>query len=247
VKVSAVISELGRMGLFSADVVLWTMRRPIRVRSIFKQMEVIGVNSLFVVFLTGLFTGMVFAFQTYYAFRKFGAEGYIGLTLALSVTRELGPVLTGLMVAGRAGSQMATELGTMRVTEQIDALTAMALNPVKYLVVPRVIASALMFPILTILSDFVGILGGWLIAVKLLGVNEGAFMGRITRHVDFHDITSGLVKALFFGLFVAIICSYKGFYARGGAAGVGKATTDAVVFSCVTILISDYILTSLLF
>lgn len=247
VKVERLVLELGKMALFFLDVARSATRRPMRLRPVVEQMEAIGVNSLFVVVLTGLFTGMVFAFQTYYAFRKFGAEGYVGLTLALSVTRELGPVLTGLMVTGRAGSQIATELGTMRVTEQIDALTAMALNPVKYLVVPRVVASLLMFPILTIISDFLGIVGGWLIAVKLLGVNEGAFIGRITRHVEFEDIMSGLVKALFFGLFVATICSYKGFHAKGGAAGVGRATTEAVVLSCVTILALDYILTSLLF
>jgi phospholipid/cholesterol/gamma-HCH transport system permease protein len=151
------------------------------------------------------------------------------------------------MVTGRAGSAMAAELGSMRVTEQIDALTVMALNPIKYLVVPRVIASFFMLPILTIISDFVGIIGGYLVGVKLLGINEGAFVNKMAKYLELEDIYNGLVKAAFFGLILSVISCYKGFYTRGGAEGVGRSTTEAVVVSSVTILISDYVLTSLMF
>jgi phospholipid/cholesterol/gamma-HCH transport system permease protein len=151
------------------------------------------------------------------------------------------------MVTGRAGSAMAAELGSMRVTEQIDALTVMALNPIKYLVVPRVVASFFMLPILTIISDFVGIIGGYLVGVKLLGINEGAFVNKMAKYLQLEDIYNGLVKAAFFGLILSVISCYKGFYTRGGAEGVGRSTTEAVVVSSVTILISDYVLTSLMF
>ena len=163
------------------------------------------------------------------------------------MTRELGPVLTSLMVTGRAGSAMAAEIGTMRVTEQIDALTVMALNPIKYLVAPRVVASFLMLPILTVISDFLGIIGGYIVGVKMLGINEGAFMNRIDKSVELADIYNGLVKAAVFGLILSVISCYKGYNTRGGAEGVGRATTEAVVLSSVTILISDYVLTSLMF
>jgi phospholipid/cholesterol/gamma-HCH transport system permease protein len=239
--------ELGLAGLMLFESIILAFRRPFKFDYIVKQMEFVGVKSLPVVFLTGTFTGMVLALQTYYGFRKFGAEGLIGVTVALSMTRELGPVLTGLMVAGRAGSAMAAEIGTMRVTEQIDALVVMALNPIKYLVVPRVVASFFMLPILTIISDFLGILGGYLIAVKLLDVNEGAFLNRIYKYLEFQDIYVGLIKAACFGVIFAIVSCYKGFYTRGGAEGVGRSTTQAVVVSCVTILVADYVLTSLLF
>ena len=210
-------------------------------------MDFIGVHSLLVVLITGAFTGMVLALQSSYGFRKFGAEGLVGAIVALSMTRELGPVLTSLMVTGRAGSAMAAELGTMRVTEQIDALTVMALNPIKFLVAPRVVASFLMLPFLTIISDFIGIVGGYLVGVKLLGINEGSFMNKIERTLDLADIYNGLVKAAVFGLILSVISCYKGYNTQGGAEGVGRATTEAVVLSSVTILISDYVLTSLMF
>jgi phospholipid/cholesterol/gamma-HCH transport system permease protein len=151
------------------------------------------------------------------------------------------------MVTGRAGSAMAAELGSMRVTEQIDALTVMALSPVKYLIVPRVLASLLMVPVLTVIADFIGIIGGYFVGVKLLGINEGIFISKMVRYVDLDDIYNGLAKAAVFGLILSLISCYKGFYTKGGAEGVGKATTEAVVVSSVTILISDYLLTSLLF
>jgi phospholipid/cholesterol/gamma-HCH transport system permease protein len=242
-----VLEELGGIGIMFLQSVYWSFRRPFKLDYIFKQMDFIGVHSLLVVLITGAFTGMVLALQSSYGFRKFGAEGLVGAIVALSMTRELGPVLTSLMVTGRAGSAMAAELGTMRVTEQIDALTVMALNPIKYLVAPRVVASFLMLPILTIISDFIGMVGGYLVGVKLLGINEGSFMNKIERTLDLADIYNGLVKAAVFGLILSVISCYKGYNTRGGAEGVGRATTEAVVLSSVTILISDYVLTSLMF
>ena len=175
-------AEFGGIWIMLMTAAYWMFRRPLRINAIFKQMEFIGVKSLWVVIVTGGFTGMVLALQTYYGFRRFSSEGLVGTTVALSMTRELGPVLTGLMVTGRAGSAIAAELGTMRVTEQIDALTVMALNPVKYLVVPRVLASLLMLPILTVIADFMGIVGGYFVGVKLLGINEGIFIGRMVKY-----------------------------------------------------------------
>ncbi len=241
------VSEFGAISMMFADTVRWTFRRPLKFANIFTQMEFIGVKSVWVVVITGGFTGMVLALQTYYGFRRFSSEALVGTTVALSMTRELGPVLTGLMVTGRAGSAIAAELGTMRVTEQIDALTVMALNPIKYLVVPRVLASLLMLPILTIIADFMGIAGGYFVGVKLLGINEGTFIARIVKYVDLEDIYNGLVKAACFGVILAVISCYKGFTTKGGAQGVGRSTTEAVVVSSIAILIADYILTSLMF
>jgi phospholipid/cholesterol/gamma-HCH transport system permease protein len=239
-------SEFGAIWLLLMDTIYWTFRSRIKFAYLFKQMEFVGVKSLGVVIITGGFTGMVLALQTYYGFRKIGSEGMVGATVALSMTRELGPVLTSLMVTGRAGSAMAAELGSMRVTEQIDALTVMALSPIKYLIVPRVLASFFMLPVLTIISDFVGIVGGYLVGVKLLSINEGVFIARMVKYVSLDDIYNGLVKAAVFGVLLSLISCYKGFNTKGGAEGVGKSTTQAVVYSSVTILIADYILTSLM-
>jgi len=241
------IRESGRISIMLIESIIFAFRPPFKLNYIFKQMEFIGVNSVFVIILTGAFTGMVLALQSYYGFRKFSSEGLVGATVALSMTRELGPVLTSLMVTGRAGSAMAAELGTMRVTEQIDALTVMALNPIKYLVTPRIIAAFLMLPLLTVIADFVGILGGYLVGVKLLGINEGAYIGKMIKFVELNDIYNGLVKAAVFGIILSIVSCYKGFYTKGGAEGVGRSTTEAVVVSSVTILVTDYILTSFMF
>lgn len=240
-------SETGRVAIMLGQSIYLAFRPPFKFTYIFQQMEFIGVRSVFVIILTGAFTGMVLALQSYYGFRKFASEGLVGATVALSMTRELGPVLTSLMVTGRAGSAMAAELGSMRVTEQIDALVVMALNPIKYLVTPRVIAAFLMLPVLTVITDFVGIVGGYLVGVKLLGINEGAFVGKMIKFVELNDIYNGLVKASVFGLILSVVSCYKGFYTRGGAQGVGKATTEAVVVSSVTILVTDYVLTSFMF
>lgn len=242
-----IVREFGRISMMFAESIYLGLKPPFKLNYIFKQMEFIGVRSVFVIILTGAFTGMVLALQSYYGFKKFGSEGLVGATVALSMTRELGPVLTSLMVTGRAGSAMAAELGTMRVTEQIDALTVMALNPIKYLVTPRVIAAFLVLPVLTVISNFVGIIGGYLVGVKLLGINEGAYIDKMIKFVELNDIYNGLVKAAVFGIIFSVISCYKGFYTKGGAEGVGRATTEAVVVSSVTILVTDYILTSFMF
>jgi phospholipid/cholesterol/gamma-HCH transport system permease protein len=234
------------MALLFADACAWLVRRPFRLSLFFRQMEFVGVRSLFVVALTSLFTGMVLALQTYYAFRLFSAESLVGATVALSMTRELGPVITALMVTGRAGSAIAAEIGTMRVTEQVDALTVMAINPVQYLAVPRIIAGLVMLPLLTVLSDFVGMVGGYLVGVKLLGINAAIFMNKVYELVALEDIYNGLIKAAVFGVILTLVGCYKGFTTTGGAEGVGRATTQSVVLSSVLILASDYVLTALM-
>ncbi|MDD2316605.1 MAG: ABC transporter permease [Desulfobacterales bacterium] len=241
------VEESGKIVLLFLSALAWLVRPPLRLRLIAKQMEFVGVQSLSVVMITAAFAGMVLALQTYYGFRMFGGESLVGATVALSLTRELGPVFTALMVTGRAGSAMAAELGTMKVTEQVDALYTMSVNPVQYLIVPRILAAVLMVPILTILADFIGVVGGYFVGVHLLGINSGIFMARIVEFVEMDDITNGLIKSAFFGLILSLIGTFKGFYTTGGAEGVGKATTEAVVYASVSILISDYILTALMF
>lgn len=241
------IEEFGRVMLLLLSTLTWMIRPPYRFREVFKQMEFVGVNSLPVVVITGAFTGMVLAIQTYYGFRMFGGESLVGATVALSMTRELGPAITALMVTGRAGSAMAAELGTMKVTEQIDALYTMSVNPVQYLIMPRVIAGILMLPVLTVISDFIGIVGGYFVGVELLKINSGIFMARIVEFLDLNDIFNGLIKSAVFGLILSLVGCYKGFYTSGGAAGVGRATTQAVVIASVAILISDYFLTAVMF
>jgi len=222
-------------------------RLPLDLRNIFKQMLEVGIRSLPVVLVTAIFTGMVFALQTYTGFKRFGAESVVGTVVALSMTRELGPVLTGLIVAGRAGAAMAAELGTMRVTEQIDALETLATNPIKYLIVPRFIAGICMLPALAVVADIVGIAGGYLITVGLFDTSSVVYWKRTWNYLEMSDIYNGLLKAGFFGASISLISCYKGFFTRGGAEGVGKATTGAVVLSSMTILISDYFLSAWLF
>ncbi|MBN1829811.1 MAG: ABC transporter permease [Deltaproteobacteria bacterium] len=241
------VEEMGRISLFFISALSWLVRSPLKVRLVFKQMEFVGVKSIFVVVLTGTFTGMVMSLQGYYGFRLFSAESLVGSTVALGMTRELGPVLTALMVTARAGSAMAAELGTMKVTEQIDALYVMAANPIRHLIVPRVVASIAMVPALTIVSDFMGIMGGYFVGVKLLKINEGIFLKNIYKLVGLDDIYNGLIKAACFGLILSLVGCYKGFTTYGGAEGVGRATTEAVVIASISILISDYFLTALMF
>ena len=242
-----IVSSAGGMALMLFQAIMWMFIPPLKVRNIFKQMEFVGVKSLFVVVLTGAFTGAVMALQSYNALKRFGAESLVGPTVALSMARELGPVLTGLMVTGRAGSAMATELGTMRVTEQIDALYTMAVNPVKYLVSPRILAGVLMLPVLAIVTDFIGVVGGYVVGVKMLGINSGVYIGRTVDFVKPQDIFDGLIKAAVFGLILSLVACYHGFNTAGGAAGVGDSATKSVVLGCVLILMSDYLLTSVMF
>jgi phospholipid/cholesterol/gamma-HCH transport system permease protein len=200
-----------------------------------------------VIFLTGAFTGMVLAFQGFYSLTRFGSAALLGPMVALSLIRELGPVLSALMVTGRAGSAMTAEIGIMRITEQIDAIELMGLNPFRYLVVPKFLAAVLALPLLSAIFDVVGIFGGYLIGVKLLGIGVGTYFGEITAYVDMKDILGGIYKSLSFGALIAWVCCYKGYYAGFGAEGVSKATTQAVVLSSVLILVWDYFMTSLLF
>lgn len=243
----AIAEETGRILLFLFAALKQMVRLPFEITNIFRQMLEVGVRSLPVVIVTAVFTGMVFALQTYTGFRRFGAETLVGTVVAMSMTRELGPVLTGLIVSGRAGAAMAAELGTMRVTEQIDALETLATNPVRYLVVPRFVAGLLMLPALSVCADIIGIIGGYFIAVGFFKTSSVVYWKQTWNYLESADIYNGLIKACFFGGAISIISSYKGFCASGGAEGVGKATTGAVVLSSMTILISDYFLSSWLF
>ncbi len=241
------MSEMGEILLMFIRSIAWTFVPPFRFRNLIKQMEFIGVKSLFIVVLTGVFSGMVLALQSYHGFKKFGGESLMGGIVALSLLREMGPVMTALMVTARAGSAIAAELGTMRVTEQIDALEIMAINSVHYLVVPRIWAGVLVVPLLTAINILVGIIGGYFVGVILLNINSGVFISKMTNMVEMGDLVQGMVKSVFFGLFLTLIGCYKGYYTYGGAEGVGRATTEAVVISSVSILIGTYVITSLLF
>lgn len=240
------VEDLGGYARFTSLAVLGIVRPPFRFRSLSKQMEFVGNQSLLIVLITGAFTGMVFAVQSDLAFRRFGARSLIGSTVTLALTRELAPVLTSLMVNGRVGSAMAAEIGTMRVTEQVDALESMAVDPVQYLASPRILAATLMVPLLCAAFDTIGIAGCWYVAVKVLGVNPGAFVDRVEWFVDPDDILGGLFKSAVFGFLLSSIGCYRGFTARGGAEGVGKATTRAVVAAGVSILVVDYFVTLIL-
>lgn len=245
-KIYSVITEMGRVLIFLSQTLQGMVSRPFFLKNVLKQMEQIGVNSIPVVLTTALSTGMVLALQSYTGFKRFGAESLIGTVVSLSMTRELGPVLTGLMVAGRAGASMAAELGTMRVTEQIDALATLATDPMKYLVVPRFIASTIMMFFLTVLGMIIGIAGGYFVGVQILGTNPVTYINQSIDNTEVTDIWYGLLKSLVFGAVVGLIGCYKGFNTEGGAEGVGKATTGAVVVSCMLILILDYFLSALL-
>ncbi|MDR3152790.1 MAG: ABC transporter permease [Deltaproteobacteria bacterium] len=240
------VFHLGRYAILSARAFGYAFVPPFRVRGYLKQMESVGVDSLFVVILTGAFTGGVFTLQIIYGFRMFSAESMVGPTVAMAMTRELGPVLTALMVTGRVGSSMAAELAAMKVTEQIDALAVMAAEPVKYLVSPRIIAGIIMLPLLTAVSDAIGVVGGYAVAV-VKGLDPGQFAGRIQDIVRMDDVLDGLVKSAFFGFILTSVGCYAGFYCKGGAEGVGRATTGAVVVSYVAILVGDFILTAVMF
>lgn len=240
------VNELGRMGVFLGGALAGAFERPLRPRLVVSQVHEIGVRSLFVIVLTAAFTGMVLGLQGYHTLRKFGAEGLLGPAVALSLIRELGPVLTALMVTGRAGSALSAEIGIMRIREQIDSLEAMGVDPLKYLVSPRLLAAVVSVPLLTAIFDVVGILGGYLVGVRLLGVSAGDYFGHMQTAVDMEDIRIGVVKSLAFGLVVSWVCAYKGFHASRGAEGVSSATTSAVVVSSVLVLVGDYVLTSVL-
>jgi phospholipid/cholesterol/gamma-HCH transport system permease protein len=239
----AALEDFGRMIFFAVDVVAWSVRPPFRLELVLAQMASIGVGSAFIVGATGLAAGMVFALQMNFALKQFAAQGYVGGSVAFSLSRELAPIFTALMITGRAGSAIATELGTMRVTEQIDAMESMAVNPIQYLVVPRVVASILMFPVLTMLFNAIGYGGAYVMGIFVAGIPEGPFIEHTRELLAPSDLMHGLYKALIFGAIVSIITTWRGYSAFGGAKGVGEGTTRAVVASSIAVLAADYVIT----
>jgi phospholipid/cholesterol/gamma-HCH transport system permease protein len=237
------LEDFGQMLIFAAEAAAWAVRPPFRMELVLAQMAFIGVGSAFIVGATGLAAGMVFGLQMNYALKQFAAEGYVGGSVAFSLARELSPVFTALMVTGRAGSAIATELGTMRVTEQIDAMDSMAVNPIQYLVVPRIIASVLMFPVLTMLFNVIGYGGGVLMGIYVARIPTGPFLEHTREFVEPADIYHGLLKAVVFGVIVSVITTWRGYAAWGGAKGVGEGTTRAVVASSIAVLVADYVIT----
>jgi len=242
-----VFEEIGRATLLTLWAIFFLFKNPPRLKHFIKQLAYLGAETTPVVLITSLFTGGVIALQTYSTFHRFNAEFLIGAVVALSMGRELGPVLTALMVVARVGSAMTAQIGTMRITEQIDALEVMGMDPRSYLITPRIVAGTLGVPMLTVLSNIAGIFGGWFVAVKLFGVNEYLFWEKMKDLTELHDFLGGLYKATFFGFIITAVSCYFGFYTRGGTEGVGRATTNSVVASSMLVLISDYFLTAIIF
>jgi phospholipid/cholesterol/gamma-HCH transport system permease protein len=238
-RILAWFEDLGNMLFFAGESLAWTFRPPFRPELVLLQMAAIGVGSTFIISTTGFFTGVVLALQTNYAMHQLGAEGYVGGTVAIGLARELGPVLTALFLVGRSGSAICTELGTMRVTEQIDAMETMAVSPIQYLVVPRLLASLAMFPLLTMLFNFVGYVGAYVMGIAVAEIPAGPFIEHTRTLLDTKDILHGLFKAIIFGGVVALIACWRGYAATGGSKGVGEGTTRAVVMSSIAILLVD--------
>jgi phospholipid/cholesterol/gamma-HCH transport system permease protein len=246
------LADLGRMGIFLFSALAGIFKRPFRFREFIKQLHFIGSGSVAVIFFTALSTGMVLGLQGYYSLHKFGAEGMLGSAVSLSLIMELGPILTALMVTGRAGSAMCAEIGIMRISEQIDALECMAIDPFRFLISPKFLATLISVPLLTAMFDVVGIFGGYLAGVKLMGVNSGSFFSGMQQSVTNHDITLGIIKSFVFALLLVWISTGRGYFVqqiRGagfGAESVSKVTTQAVVISSISVLIFDYLLTAIL-
>lgn len=243
----SILQMIGAVVTFAGQTILHMLTPPIFLRHLLRQFIDIGYYSLPVVGMTALFTGMVLALQSYTGFSRFNAESAIASVVALSVTRELAPVLAGLMVAGRVGASIAAEIGTMRVTEQIDALTTLSVNPMKYLVVPRVIAGTLMLPTLVLIGDIIGVYGGYLVSTHVLGFSAGNYLTQTWDVLEPIDVISGLVKAAAFGFIVTLMGCYHGYHSDRGAQGVGAATTNAVVSASIFILIFNFLLTQVFF
>jgi phospholipid/cholesterol/gamma-HCH transport system permease protein len=241
------LAAVGRLTVFTGISLSHCLRPPVYFRLILRQMVEIGYFSLPVVGLTALSTGMVLALQSHTGFARFAAEGAVATVVVISMTRELGPVLAALMVAGRVGAAMAAEIGTMRVTEQVDALTTLSTNPFKYLVAPRLVSGVLMLPCLVVVADIIGVFGGYLVGTYQLGYNPANYIHSTWDNLETMDVVSGLIKASVFGLLITLMGCYHGYHSRGGAQGVGQATTNAVVSASILILTSDYILTALFF
>ena len=241
-----IVEALGRFGSFFGVAIAVLCTPPFKLRAFIGRIHYIGFNSLLIILLTGTFTGMVLGLQIFLTLSRFGSEAFLGPAVALSIIRELGPVLAALMVTGRAGSALTAEIGIMRITEQIDAMTVMALNPMRYLVAPSVFAGILTFPLMTALFDVIGIFGGYLVGVELLGLSAGTYFGEMQSFVDIGDVMLGFWKSVCFGIIVTWVCTYKGFHVGHGAEGVARATTQAVVMSSVLILVWDYFLGTVL-
>jgi len=240
------LASMGRFGSFLGRALFYLVVPPLKLRQTLQRISFIGTRSLSVILLTGAFTGMVLVLQGILVLRRVGSEAFVGPLVAIALVRELGPVLSALMVAGRAGSAVAAEIGVMRITEQIDAMTVMALNPVRYLVVPTLVAGVIALPILGWIFDVVGVWGGYLVTVHLFGLSSGTYFGQIKSFLGVTDIWVGFWKSLAFGIIVTWVACYKGFYVGHGAEGVGRATTEAVVLASVLILVLDYLLGSVL-
>ena len=242
----SILRGLGHSALFFKSAIKWWFRKPFRLKETIVQIEFIGYRSVHIIALTGMFTGLVLAFQTYTGFNIVNMNNLVGPTVALGIARELGPVLTGLIVAARAGGAMAAQIGTMRVTEQIDALEVMGVNPLNYLVGPRIIAAVISLPILCALFDFVAMVGAYFLSTTVLGLDGAIFIDKVYFFLDPQDINQGLIKSAFFGLLFSTICTFRGFYTTGGARGVGNATNEGVVLSMVLIIVTDYFLTNII-
>ncbi|MRJ02160.1 MAG: ABC transporter permease [Epsilonproteobacteria bacterium] len=239
------LEGFGAFIIFQLKLIPLFFKPPYRVRETLQQMEIIGVGSFFVIALTAIFTGLVEAIQLYHGFHKFGAETFMGYTIFVSISKELGPVFGALMLVSRAVSAMTAELGTMRVTEQIDAIDTLAVDSKKYLIIPRVVATTISTPILVIVFVFLGNLSAYLISTIALGLNPTAYKKTITTYVQFSDIGTGLIKAVVFGYLISIIGTYIGYFTRGGARGVGLSTTKSVVYAAMTVFAANYFLSSL--
>lgn len=243
---SETVKEVGQIGIFFYRSLRVSFQKPYRFGELVRHMEFIGNQSVFIITLTGLFSGLALSFQIYLGFKLFNAVNMVGPTVALGITRELGPVLTGLIVAARAGGAMAARLGTMRVSEQIDALDVMGINTRQYLIAPRIYAAIFCMPLLTAIFDFVAMVGTYFLCVKLLELDEAIFWEKIASILDPRHINEGLFKSTVFGLIFAVICTFRGYYTTGGAKGVGEATNQGVVQSMVMIIVMDYFLTNLI-
>ncbi len=241
--VFTVVEEAGNMSLFLRDACVWLFRPPFRYRLVLEQFLFVANQSLFIVSLTSLFTGMVFAMQVYFGFKIINADALVGPTTAIAFVRELGPVFAAIVVTGRCGAAMAAQLGTMRVTEQIDAMDVMAVNSIQYLVVPRLLASMIALPLLVVLFNFVGNFGSYVTGVYLLHIDPIIYFAHLQEFASMKDLWQGLIKAAVFGVIFATVGTYKGYYTQGGAEAVGKSTNEAVVVTLVLILVSDYFLT----
>ena len=240
------VDGMGKITQFGGRIMFWMFKRPFRFHLLFEQLYFIGNKSMTIIFLAGLFTGMVFCTQTYFGFKLINVDSLVGSIVAISLAKELAPVLTGLIVAGRAGSAMAAQIGSMKVTEQIDALEVMGINSIQYLAVPRVIASTIALPMLSIVFLFIGNLGGYLIGTTTLMIDDAMFFSKLSEFMAVEDIAQGVIKATVFGFVIALIGTYFGFQVEKGAVGVGRGTNLAVIWGMVSVLVLDYFLTTFL-